>query len=151
MGLGAPHTGSGTVALATVLVVVGCVFIHYEGLRVLTDRIAMPRYHHRKRVILLILCLLIMHVVEIWLFGGTYYLLLRYFDTGAIAGIDPLNLFDCVYYSAMVYTTIGFGDLVPTGGVRLMTGMQGVTGLVLITWSASYTFLVMQRTWNLHD
>jgi hypothetical protein len=29
-----------------------------------------------------------------------------------------------------------------------MSGLQAVAGLVLITWSASFTFLEMQRYWG---
>jgi hypothetical protein len=28
-----------------------------------------------------------------------------------------------------------------------MTGLEALTGLVMITWSASFTFLEMQRDW----
>jgi hypothetical protein len=43
---------------------------------------------------------------------------------------------------------VGFGDLVPHGAIRFMTGMEALTGLVMITWSASFTFLEMQRDWH---
>jgi hypothetical protein len=59
-----------------------------------------------------------------------------------------MNLLDQVYYSAVVYTTLGFGDVVPGGAIRFLTGVESVTGLVLITWSASFTFLEMQRYWG---
>jgi hypothetical protein len=53
-----------------------------------------------------------------------------------------------VSYSAIVYTTVGFGDIVPVGPIRFMAGMEGLTGLVMITWSASYAFLEMHRDWR---
>ncbi|MEM6512205.1 MAG: potassium channel family protein [Pseudomonadota bacterium] len=137
--------------IATVITVVLCVIVHYEGLRILTDRLQVPRQHDRLRVVFLILCLLVLHIVGIWLFGVAYYIQLNFFEVGELTGIASPTLFDCVYYSAMSYTTIGFGDIVPIGAVRLMTGMEGLTGLVMITWSASYTFLVMLKTWNMHD
>lgn len=39
-----------------------------------------------------------------------------------------------------------FGDIVPTGPMRFVTGTEAICGLALITWSASFTFLVMQRS-----
>ena len=44
-----------------------------------------------------------------------------------------------------MYTTVGFGDIAPLGPVRLLVGIEALAGLVLITWSASFTFLIMQR------
>jgi hypothetical protein len=43
---------------------------------------------------------------------------------------------------------VGFGDIVPVGPIRFMAGMEGLTGLVMITWSASYAFLEMHRDWR---
>jgi hypothetical protein len=40
--------------------------------------------------------------------------------------------------------------MVPVGPIRFLTGMEAVVGLTLITWSASFTFLKMQKYWD-HD
>jgi hypothetical protein len=32
--------------------------------------------------------------------------------------------------------------------MQFMTGMTALTGLVLIAWTASFTFLLMQRYWG---
>jgi hypothetical protein len=58
------------------------------------------------------------------------------------------GLFDSVYFSAVVYTTLGLGDVVPHGAIRFMAGTEALTGFLLITWSASFTFLEMQRFWR---
>jgi len=135
----------------TAVVVVACVILHYESLRALSDRLPMPKHHHRRRIIILILCLLALHITEIWIFGASYYLLLQAGDFGHLSGLSETVLFDCVYYSASVFTTLGFGDIVPTGTLRFMTGTEALAGLTFITWSASYTFLEMLKTWNHRD
>ncbi|MCA9451483.1 MAG: two pore domain potassium channel family protein, partial [Nitrospira sp.] len=50
----------------------------------------------------------------------------------------------CVYYSFVTHTTLGFGDLIPTGPLRFLTGIESLTGLVLITWTASCIYLQME-------
>lgn len=55
---------------------------------------------------------------------------------------------DYVYYSAMVYTTVGFDDLIPSGTIRFLTSMEALSGFMFITWSASFTFLEIQRFWK---
>lgn len=135
---------------ATAFLTGAVVLIHYEGLRLLSDRLPVSRYYHRRRMIAMILSLLFLHVVEIWLFGIAYYTMLSDPLFGSIqgTGTDALNIVDSVYFSAAVYTTIGFGDLYPEGPVRVMTGTEGITGLTMITWSASFTFVEMSRVWN---
>jgi hypothetical protein len=48
----------------------------------------------------------------------------------------------------MVYTTVGFGDLIPSGPIKMITCAEALAGLALITWSASFTYLQMQRLWR---
>lgn len=138
--------------LATVIAVVACVVMHYEGLRLLNDKLPMlPIHHHRRRIILLILCLMLLHIAEIWIFGLNYFWLQNMQGFGEFVGFEHLGVFDCVYYSASVFTTLGFGDIVAVGPIRFMTGVEAVTGLTFITWSASFTFLEMLKTWKHSD
>ena len=48
------------------------------------------------------------------------------------------------------FTTLGFGDLNPLGALRIIASLKSLTGLVLIGWSASFTYLSMQEFWEEH-
>ncbi len=136
------------VLLATILVVSLVIGLHYEVLRACIGFLPAVSHARRRRVVILILVILFTHTVEIWLFAFGYYVLLRFDGYGSITGaVEVETLLDHAYYSAMVYTTVGFGDVFPVGPIRFMTGMEALTGLVMITWSASFTFLEMQRDW----
>ncbi|MGD8341688.1 MAG: potassium channel family protein [Gammaproteobacteria bacterium] len=137
------------VVVTTIVVISVIIGLHYEVLRNCIRLLPAVAHRRRQRVIFLILVIMMTHAAEIWLFGLAYMTLLRWDMFGSIDGtVEILNLIDHVYYSAMVYTTVGFGDLVPHGPIRFMTGMEALTGLVMITWSASFTFLEMQRDWR---
>ena len=137
--------------LATAIAVVVCVLLHYEGLRLLSDRLPTPRHYHRRRIIALILSLLLLHVIEVWIFGGAYYVFLHLGGYGELVGAPGASFIDCIYFSASVFTTVGFGDIYPVGAIRTMTGTEGIVGLTMITWSASYTFVEMLKTWDKGD
>lgn len=137
--------------MATAVAVVVCVLLHYEGLRLLSDRLPAPRHYHRRRIIFLILSLLLLHVIEVWIFGGAYYVLLHLDGYGELVGAAGASFIDCIYFSASVFTTVGFGDIYPVGAIRTMTGTEGIVGLTMITWSASYTFVEMLKTWDKGD
>ena len=55
---------------------------------------------------------------------------------------------DFVYFSVMAYSSLGFSGLQPDGAIRIMAGTEVLVGLTIITWSASLTFLEMQRDWR---
>lgn len=136
------------VLLTTIVVISLVIGLHYEVLRACIRFLPAVSHHRRRRVLILILVILCTHAIEIWLFAFGYYALLRFDRYGTLTGfVEITTLLDHAYYSAMVYTTVGFGDVYPTGTIRFMTGMEALTGLVMITWSASFTFLEMQRDW----
>lgn len=135
------------VVLATIVAVVVCIAIHFEVLSHGSHWLPKISQRRRRRVIFLISVILLTHVVEIWIFGLAYYTLIDTHGIGSLASMSSSSLPDYVYFSAMVYTTVGFGDIVPVGPIRFMAGVEALTGLVMITWSASFTFLEMQRDW----
>lgn len=51
-------------------------------------------------------------------------------------------------FSFSTYTTLGFGDIVATGPLRLLAGIEGITGLVLIAWTASFAYVEMGHYWG---
>ena len=55
-----------------------------------------------------------------------------------------------VYYSVVSYTTLGLGEIYPLDGLRLLTGIESLIGLMMITWTASFTYLTMEKYWPLH-
>lgn len=131
-------------ALAIVIVVL-CVTIHYEAL-VQLERLSRRFRRHRQMILVIVHGLLLAHAVQIWVFGMGYYLAQEYLELGTLA--PTRDWFDYVYYSAMVYTTVGFGDIVPDSSLRMITSTEALAGLSMITWSASFTFLQMQRIWR---
>jgi hypothetical protein len=140
------HWGVVLATLAVICVIIG---LHYEVLRNCIRFLPAVTHKRRQRVIFLILIIMTTHAAEIWIFGVAHYALMQWEDFGTIYGeVSVSGLLDYVYYSSMVYTTVGFGDLIPEGPIRFMSGMEALTGLTMITWSASFTFLEMQRDWR---
>ena len=142
-------TAHWVVVAVTAGAVVVCVLLHYEALRFMASRLPkFPSQYRRLGVAWLILFLLLVHIAEIWVFGFANFVLLPYETYGRLEGVAGATLLDCVYYSAAVFTTLGFGDIVPKGPIRFLTGTEAITGLTLIGWSASFTYLTMSRAWD---
>lgn len=55
---------------------------------------------------------------------------------------------DGAYFSFTMFTALGFGDIYPFGDIRYLIGLESLTGLVLITWTASFLFVEMQQYWD---
>ncbi|SES81506.1 Ion channel [Nitrosomonas marina] len=127
-------------------IVICCVVLHYEALRLLGHAVG-AHVHKRVGMLIVMLGLLAAHVIEIILFAVGYMIMQVLLDLGHITNLDSGNLLDYIYYSSVVYTTVGFGDLLPVGAVRMLSAAEGLVGLAMITWSASFTFLAMKHFW----
>lgn len=130
------------------------VMIHYEMLYRLSKVMPILVIKHRYRLVLGIFGALAAHVAEIWMFALGYYITIKYASLGSLNTLigettqNVQSLMDCVYYSFITYTTLGFGDVIPTGTLKFLTGLESLTGLVLITWTASFMYIEMQKYWN---
>lgn len=137
------------VALAVSLLLVAItVLLHYEILQLaagLSARLTGPR---RSSVLIVISVVLAAHLIEGALYAGAYYLMQSQFQLGALAGHLEGDLLDFFYFSMATYTTLGIGDLHPSGAMRLVAAIESLNGLVLIGWSASFTYLTMQEFWS---
>lgn len=128
--------------------VASAVLIHYEMLRLLSVLIPKWPLKHRMKVVMGLLGALTAHVVEIWMFGIGFYFLVENPQFGSLIGSYQHGVEDCVYFSFVMYTSLGIGDIIPQGYLRFLAGLETLTGLVLITWTASFMYIEMQRFWD---
>jgi hypothetical protein len=130
------------------LIVAVAVMIHYEFLYHMTKLIKSMKIGHRYRIVLGVFGALAAHAVEVWIFAFAFFAMHRAEGWGHLEGNFGGSLMDCAYFSFTTFTTLGFGDIAPIGDLRYLTGIESLTGLVLITWTASFLYLEMQRYWE---
>jgi hypothetical protein len=131
------------------LIVALAVMVHYEFLYRITLYMPNMPIKHRLRIVAGVFSALVAHAFEVWIFACAYYLMEHTAGWGQLTGNIGSSLMDCAYFSFTVFTTLGFGDIVPIGHLRYLTGIESLTGMVLITWTASFLFMEMQRHWTL--
>ena len=127
------------IALATV--------VHYEALSTLSRWLPGFSVRSRVKVLVVVFLVFLAHVVEITLYGAGFDLLSNVFGLGGFNGAAKTTLGNCLYFSAETYSSLGFGDLTPSGPLRMLAGIEALNGLLLIGWSASYIYISMERFW----
>lgn len=52
---------------------------------------------------------------------------------------------DLFYFSLINITTLGLGDIYPTGHLRAITGIESLTGFLLISCTAQFVYTTMKQ------
>ena len=55
------------------------------------------------------------------------------------------DLPSAMYFSAVTYTTTGYGDLVLAEGWRLLGAVEALTGILMCGWSTGFFFAIVNR------
>jgi hypothetical protein len=104
----------------------------------------------RTKLLVVMFVAFVAHAVEIGLYAVATFALIRFRDVGALSGEQTTTFLDCLYFSAETYTSLGLGDIAPLGPVRLLAGVEALNGLLMIAWTASFTYLSMEKFWSPH-
>jgi len=135
--------------IITLVLVMLSVIIHYEMLRAVSNALLSISVKPRARLLVIIAVVFIAHITQISLFAIAFGLMQLQWGLGEIVGRLEGGWLDFFYFSASNFTTLGMGDIFPTGHLRLVSAIESLAGLVLITWSASYTYLAMSKFWGM--
>jgi hypothetical protein len=138
----------GSVAAACVVLLIATTLIHYEMLRLLSAVLPALGMQARRKLLIVMLGTSLAHAAEIALYGLAFYLLAAYMGAGTLGDPAHLTFARCLYFSAETYSSLGYGDFVPTGDLRLLAGMEALNGLLLIGWTTSYTYIAMAHFWD---
>ncbi len=134
--------------LINIVVVMVVVTVHYEFLYYATRLIPKMGIKPRLRILFGVGTGLFAHTVEVWIFAVVYFLLVQDGRWGGMEGNFTGTFLDCVYFSFTTFSTLGFGDIHPVGDIRYITGISSLTGMVLVSWTASFLYIEMQRLWK---
>lgn len=105
--------------------------------------------NHTKRFFIIFTGLSIAHFIEIVFFAFCLYVFAS-LGFGSLEGAvgKAVTSMDYLYFSVSAYSTLGIGDVYPIGYIRFLTGLESVTGLMLIAWSATFFYFHMEKKWT---
>jgi hypothetical protein len=136
------------VVSACVLLLMATALVHYEGLLSLDRVLPSLPLSPRATVLALVIGTFAVHAVEILLYACAMDVLARWVALGAFGSPLPTEFRTLLYFSTETYTSLGYGDIVPHGPLRLLAGAETLTGLLMIGWSTSHLFVWMEQSWG---
>lgn len=138
--------GMVTAVAIGLIITAACVVIHGLGTGFLVHFLRTKGYdllHGRSplyamlAMILAVWVLMAMHILEIILWAVVYL---------QLVGITELqNMETALYFSAVTYTTLGYGDIVLHDHWRIMSAIEAMCGIMLFGWSTAMLFAVVRE------
>jgi len=98
---------------------------------------------HQSRVFSVGRVVLIMYliaIIEVLIWAAAYLA----FDV--IEGFEK-----AVYFSAVTFTTLGYGDVVLDGSRRLLSSLEAINGIIMFGWSTAIVIAAVQRVYFRQD
>lgn len=135
-------------ALLSAAAVFGCTLLHYEGIRRL-DAYARARRAY-PTLYAVITALIALHLAEIGVFAVLLALADGPLALGGFTGVGRMDPMDDFYFAAEAYASLGYGDIAPTGELRLLAAIAPLAGLLLLAWSGAFLFSLVQD-WRNRD
>ena len=130
--------------LFTALCLMGlCVTIHAGGVTSALGRLRRYAPHSRGfgadtwLFILVAAWIVVLHLFEICVWA------MFYFWRGAIPDLPS-----ALYFSAVTYTTTGYGDIVLPQDWRLAGGVEALTGILMCGWSTGFFVAVVSKLYD---
>jgi len=132
-------------ALLALALLAACVIVQSAGMLLLihwltgVNRVLESSSWRRRAGLLLHLFLriVLLHLIQVGLWAGVFW------RTRALPDLET-----AVYFSLVTYTTIGYGDVVLGPGWRVLAGVEGLAGIILIGWSTAFVFAVVNRMYE---
>ncbi|MBL1143198.1 MAG: two pore domain potassium channel family protein [Proteobacteria bacterium] len=134
------------ITLITTLAAILSIGLHFTALLLTTKILAKFHGIHPISIVFSLMLAVFAHLLEILIFAGALqYMYLHSLIAFSLA--DP-HFLDIFYFSGTTYTTVGYGDIVLIGPGRTIAVVESLMGLVLIAWTASFTYYEMNRKWT---
>ena len=131
--------------LIALALLAACVIVQSLGTLVMIHWLARVRqvlesphvFRHVGLLLALFMFIVLLHLIQIVLWA------LVFWRVGELPTLET-----AVYFSITTYTTVGFGDVVLGPGWRVLAGIEGLTGLILVGWSTAFVFAIVNRMYE---
>lgn len=134
-----------TAILITVVLFIVCGAVHYGVMSALHKYLLASNLSQGLRLQIALLGVACAHIFETGLYAIGFKVG-QSVGLGSFKGLDsPMTFMDTSYFSLVNYTSLGLGDIVPTGHLRFIAGAESLNGFLLISCSAALLFMVMQN------
>ena len=88
---------------------------------------------------LLVVMVFCVHIVQIWIWA----LLYLYLDS-----VHLHTVADALYFSTVTFSTVGFGDIVLSPDIRMLSAIEAANGFLIFGWTTAFIFELISKLYK---
>ena len=118
--------------------------LHYEAIFYLDARLRSRQGKIRRSVPMVVAIMVCAHLAGIGIYAIVFASGAGPLALGHFVG-PHMGATEYFYFAAEAYTSFGYGDIVPTSGLRVIASMTPLNGLLLLAWSGSFLYAAVHQ------
>ncbi|XBQ15037.1 MAG: ion channel [Oceanicaulis sp.] len=126
----------------------GLGIFHHYSLALLMRMIPSWIHTHELRPMAIFGGMALVHFIEILAFAGVYGILTTALWPDSFSPSFGGAPMDYIYFSASMFTTLGYAPFVAEGPMRLIAAGQSLLGFMVLTWSATFLYAMASKEWH---
>ncbi|MAZ03937.1 MAG: ion transporter [Sneathiella sp.] len=138
------------ISIASIVAIFIVTGLFYECLCFISHVVSRTNAGPRPIMYIMVTGVFIAHGAAIFIYATIYWILIHFLGFADLSGNVQDHFPTYLYFSATSYSSLGVGDVFPVDTMRFLTGIEALNGLLLITWSAAFTYFSIQKMWETH-
>ncbi len=138
------------ISIASIMAIFIATGLFYECLCFISQVVSRINAGPRTLMFAMVSGIFIAHSIAIFVYATIYWALVHFLDFADLSGNVQDHFPTYLYFSVTSYSSLGIGDVFPVDAMRFFAGVEALNGLLLITWSAAFTYFAIQKMWEAH-
>lgn len=130
------------------IIVLSTILVNYEVLNLVWRFLPKIEQSPRSAIIYIMIAIMAGHTFAVWIYGLGYLLTSHIFYKEILLEEGFSSFIEYMFASAQIYSSFG-NDLFKQTGMRFLASIEVLNGIVMIAWTFSLTYAVVDKTWNI--
>ncbi len=139
------------ISLSSIVAIFITTGLFYECMCLISRVVANTSIRPRFLMFITITGIFIAHAAAVFAYAVVYWVLIHFAGFSDLAGNTQDHFPTYLYFSITTYSSLGIGDVFPRDALRFLTGVEAINGLILITWSAAFTYFSIEKMREGHN
>lgn len=137
-----------TLFIGTIIVIL-TILVNYEVLNLVWKFLPRVEKTPRSSIIYILIAIIAGHTFAVWAYGLGYLMIASIFYKELLLEQGFEGFIQYLFASAQIYSSFGSTELFNQSTMRFLASIEVLNGVVMVAWTFSLTYAVIDSTWKM--